>query len=501
MRQMKQFTSVVVIISLILAGNTIGHKEDRMEVTFNPDAPDEVKLDLKEIRKRKVLKAITTYSSTNYFLYKGRPMGYEYELLQRLADHLDLNLEIIIAKDKNDAFQMLWNGDGDIIAIGLTINAENKEKAEFTIPHRTTRQVLVQKMPWNWHSLKLHQIEKLLVKDPYELADKPVYVKENSAHYHRLKNLEEEMGVDLSIVEIPGHITPYDIMNKVNSGEYDYAVLDENHAKINQADFPNLDISTALSLPIRTGWAVRKSSSELLEATNAWIKRVRNDVDYYVIYNKYFKNRSFFKRRIDSQFYSKAGGEISPYDTLIKKYSKNYDWRLIASLMYQESQFKPDTSSWVGAVGLMQLMPSTAKAFGVKNALDPDQNISAGVAYVDYLMDFWKEIPDSLQRVKFALASYNCGLAHVIDAQNLAEKYDHDPEVWDENVEIYIRKLSDPEFFTDPVVKYGYCRGEEPYLYVRQIFERYKHYQKFIPNKEEAALMASVEMYKPEKIF
>lgn len=500
-KQMKQFTSIVVILSLILAGNTIGHKEDLIRVNFDPENADEVDVDLEEIKERTVLKAITTYSSTNYFLYKGRPMGYEYELLQRLADHLGLNLEIIISKDKEDAYKMLWNGDGDIIAMGLTENAENKRHADFTIPHRTTKHVLVQKMPWNWHSLKLHQIEKLLIREPFELSDKPVYVRKNSAHYHRLKNMEEEMGVDLSIVEIPGYITTYEIMEKVNSGEYEYAVVDENRAKINQSDFPNLDISTALSLPVRTGWAVRKSSPDLLEATNQWLKKMKDDVDYYVIYNKYYKNRSFFRNRIDSKFYSKAGGEISPFDTLIRSKSKNYDWRFIASLIYQESQFKADTNSWVGAVGLMQLMPSTAKAFGVTNAKDPNQNITAGVEYLDYLMDFWEDIPDSTQRIKFALASYNCGMAHVIDAQRLAEKYDYDPEIWDKNVEIFIRKLDEPEYFTDPVVKYGYCRGEEPYQYVRQILDRYKHYQRFIPNEEETALMASVKKDHPQKVF
>lgn len=498
---MKHFTSIVVIISIILTGNTIGHVENSEGELFDENLPKEVNKDFPDIKKQKVLKAITTYSATNYFLYKGRPMGYEYELLERLADHLDLNLEIVIAKDQQDAYKMLWNGDGDIIAMGLTINADNKEKANFSLPHRTTRQVLVQKMPWNWHSLKLHQIEKLLISDPFELVGKPIYVRENSAHYHRLKNLEEEIGEQLNIVEIPGFMTAYEIMEKVNNGEYEYAIVDENQAKINQSEFPDLDISTPVSLPIRTGWAVRKSSPELLNAVNKWIENMHDQVDYYVIYNKYFKNRRFFKNRMGSQFFSKNSGQISPYDEIVKKHAKGYDWRFISSVIYQESQFIADTSSWVGAVGLMQLMPSTAKAFGVKNPHDPEESISAGVEYLDYLMDFWKQIPDSVQRMKFALASYNCGMAHVLDAQRLAEKYDYDPTVWDDNVEIYIRKLSKPQFFTDPVVKFGYCRGEEPYQYVRQILDRYKHYQRFIPSEEETTLMASVKFYNPEKVF
>ena len=504
-KEMKHFTSIGIIISIILTGNSIGNIEDSaagksMDVKGD-SLPEEVAIDLKDIKERKVLKAITSYSETNYFLYKGRPMGYEYELLERLADQLDVNLDILIAKDQQDAYELLRRGEGDIVAMGLTINANNKEHASFSLPHRTTRQVLVQKMPWNWHSMKRHEIEKLLVSDPFELIGKPVFVRENSAHYQRLKNLEEEIGEKLNIVEIPGYMTAYEIMSKVNSGEYDYAVIDENQAKINQSDFPDLDVGTPVSLPIRTGWALRKSSPELLEAVNQWIEKMHDEVDYYVIYNKYFKNRRFFKNRIGSKFFSRNSGEISPYDTLVKKYSRGYDWRFISSVIYQESHFVPDTSSWAGAVGLMQLMPTTAKAFGVKNPRDPEESISAGVDYIHYLMNFWKEVPDSVQRLKFALASYNCGMAHVLDAQRLAEKYGYDKDQWDENVEIFVRKLSKPEYFTDPVVKYGYCRGEEPYQYVRQIIDRYSHYKKFIPSKEEKSLMASVKFYDPEKVF
>ena len=499
--KMKYLSIIVVIALLVLTGNTIGHREVDTSSVEEIKEYEEVSKDLDQIKRSGVLKAITTYSSTNYFLYKGKPMGYEYELLERLAEYLDLNLEVIITKDQESAYEMLHKGEGDLIAMGLTINASNKEKAAFTYPHRTTKQVLIQKKPWNWRKMKIHEIEETLVRAPFELIDKPVYVRENSAHYQRLLNLSEEIGEELNIVQIPGYMTTYEIMKKVNDGDYDYAVVDENNARINRAEFPDLDMKTAMSLPVRTGWAVRKSSEDLRRAINTWILKMRKDVDYYVIYNKYFKNKRFLNRRIQSELYSKTGGKISPFDSLIKANSNGYDWRFIASIMYQESQFEKDTNSWVGAVGLMQLMPSTAKSLGVEDPTDPEQNIAAGVKYLDYLYSFWDNVPDSVQRVKFALASYNCGLAHVLDAQRLAEKYDDDPERWDENVAEYILKLSDRKYFTDPVVKYGYCRGSEPYQYVIEIFKRYRHYQKFIPSKEETFLMASVEPFKPVPVF
>lgn len=496
---MKTFTTIVVILSLILVGSSIGNQNDNEDIkNSEPTSSDR---DLQEIRSENTLKAITTYSSTNYFLYRGRPMGYQYELLKRFSEHLDLDLEIIVAQDKNQAFELLQLGEGDLIAMGLTINNENKQKVNFSQPLRNTEYVLVQAMPYNWHALKLHEIEDLLIRDPYELKNNKIHVRSNSAHYERLKNMEDELGISLNIQIIPQDITTYEILEKVDNGEYELAVVDQDEAEINIADFEDLDASTSISLPVRTGWAVRKNSVHFLEEVDNWLKNVNNGITFNVLYNKYFKNRRFLRQRIDSEFYSREGEKISPFDSLIKQYSGDYDWRFLASLIYQESNFKKDTNSWVGAVGLMQLMPTTAREFGVTNPLDPEQNISAGVEYLNYLMNYWQEIPDSVDRLKFSLASYNCGLAHVLDAKRLAEKYDYNSNKWDENVEVFIRKLAEPKYFTDPVVKYGYCRGSEPYNYVRDILGRYDHYKKFIPSAKEAQLKARVSSYEPVKVF
>jgi membrane-bound lytic murein transglycosylase F len=129
----------------------------------------------------------------------------------------------------------------------------------------------------------------------------------------------------------------------------------------------------------------------------------------------------------------------------------------------------------------MQLMPTTAKAMGIKNAKDPNQNIRGGTKYLDLLYNRWDNIPDSIQRIKFTLASYNCGYNHVVDARKLTIKYSLNSDVWDDNVEIYLRNLSKPKYYNDKLVKFGYVRGIEPYNYVREIFERYKLYKDVIP--------------------
>jgi membrane-bound lytic murein transglycosylase F len=237
-----------------------------------------------------------------------------------------------------------------------------------------------------------------------------------------------------------------------------------------------------VSFSQRIGWATRKNSPELLKATNLWLEDFRTEVDYNVIYNKYFKNKKNFRRRVKSDFYSLNNEEISPYDALIQKHAEkiDWDWRLVASLIYQESRFDPNNSSWADAKGLMQLMPKTAEELGVQDRSDPKQSISGGTKYLSQIWDNFEKIEDSIQRTKFTMASYNCGLYHVKDAQKLAAKRGLDASVWDNNVEDMILALSNPKNYNNPIIKYGYVRGVEPYNYVNQIFERYAHYTQFI---------------------
>lgn len=273
-----------------------------------------------------------------------------------------------------------------------------------------------------------------------------------------------------------------EIIKKVVDGEIEYTIADDNIAGIMASYYPILDIDVPVSFSQRIAWATRQNSPELLKATNAWLKEIKKEVDYNVIFNKYFKNKKDFRRRVKSEFYSLNKQEISPYDELIKTYSAplGWDWRLVTSLVYQESRFDPKNSSWASAEGLMQLMPAAANELGVTDRNDPDQSLRGGTRYLKQLADNFENVEDSIQRIKFTMASYNCGLYHVKDAQELAEKRNLNPVIWDDNVEDMILELSSPDNYNDPVVKYGYVRGIEPYNYVNQIFERHRHYTQFI---------------------
>jgi membrane-bound lytic murein transglycosylase F len=227
---------------------------------------------------------------------------------------------------------------------------------------------------------------------------------------------------------------------------------------------------------------VAPGSNELLDEINSWLSEMKDEVDYYVIYNKYFKNRRNFRQRVQSDFYSLTNNSISEYDELIKEYSDSidWDWRLVASQIYQESRFEPRASSWAGAGGLMQIMPAMAEDLGVGDRSNPKQNIRGGTKFLKRLWNNFEEVEDSVQRIKFTLASYNCGYYHVLDARKLAEMNNLDPNRWDNNVEEMILELSYPDNYNKPEMKYGYVRGIEPYTYVEQIFERFDHYRQFI---------------------
>jgi len=441
-----------------------------------------VNIDLKQIKEKGRLIAITGYSATSYFIYKGQPMGYEYELLQSLAKNLDLELEMIIARDFDQIFQMLNRGDGDIIAYSITVTKPRAEKLAFTESINTTRQVLVQKKVENWRQKKLHEIERILIRNPVDLIGKKVYVWKNSAYYTRLQNLSDEIGGNIDIVEIPGSVSLEELIMKVDAGEIPYTVADENIALINKTYYPDIDVHTPLSFPQRLAWAVRKTSPDLLKAVNQWIRKMKSGSDYYAIYNKYYKNSHAFKKRMKSDYFSMTSDRISEYDDLIKTKADiiDWDWRLLSSLVYQESEFDPVVRSWAGAVGLMQLIPKTGKMFGASDLLDPEENIDAGAKYLKWLDKYWKEIEDPDDRLHFILASYNVGHEHVQDARRLAEKFDKDPDRWMDNIEYCLMQKSKKKYFNDPVVRYGYCRGKETVKYVKEILFRYSQYQEFI---------------------
>jgi len=167
---------------------------------------------------------------------------------------------------------------------------------------------------------------------------------------------------------------------------------------------------------------------------------------------------------------------LSPYDDIVKQKSSKYgfDWRLIISQMYQESRFNPKAKSHAGALGLMQVLPRTAKELGINDLTHPVQSIDAGVQYMNWTRDRFSEDMPTQERLFFALAAYNAGYGHVKDAQRLAKQLKLNPNKWFANVEKAMLLLQQPSYYKK--ARFGYCRGSEPVNYVREIHQRYLGY-------------------------
>jgi membrane-bound lytic murein transglycosylase F len=439
-----------------------------------------VNIDLDSIKRRGYINVIVDNNSVSYFLYRGQPMGYDYELLTLFAKRINVTLKIHVISGIGRAIAKLNKGEGDILAFPLTVTKKRRKHLAFTKPHFHSYQVLVQRKPDNWQRLNLDQINDSLIRDPTELIGREVYVLRQSAFVDRLKNLSEEIGGDIIIKQDSATAETESLIQRVAAGELELTVADHAMASVNAAYYANLDINTVLSLPQQISWAVRKNSPRLLNEVDEWLATIKKEPTFMVIYNRYYKSPRTSRQRMQSDYSSFSGNKLSPYDNLIKAGANTlgWDWRLLAAVVYQESRFHPEDESWAGAKGLMQLMPETAKRFGATDLNDPRQSIDAGVKYFKYLDRYWtKTIKDPEERIKFILASYNAGLGHVIDAQKLATKFDKDPLIWDDSVEEFLLKKSLPEYYHDPVVKSGYCKCEETVNYVTVVLARYEEYK------------------------
>ena len=422
--------------------------------------------DLQEIKKRKVLRVLTRNTSTTFFIYKGEQLGFDYELAREFAKSLDVRLEIIIPPSREALFQYLDEGRGDIIAAGMTRTPVREQKYAFSAPYQFVNELLI--VPVN----------DTTTKGLSDLKGKKISVRKSSSYYQTLASLQDELGFEVEI--LPEDLETEDILNRVAARKITATLADSNIVEV--ALTYNDDIRSVGSVGDlkEIGWVMRKDQPKLDAAADEFLKKLYKGVFYNITVKKYFKDAKSI-RATTSKFRPDKEGQLSPYDNITKKHSRSYelDWRLITAQMYQESRFDPNAKSWVGAKGLMQVMPRTAQELKIKNVVDPDQGILAGIKLMARYSAFFNN-PDikAKDRIRFALASYNCGPGHVYDARQLAKDMGLNQNKWFQNVEKAMLLLSKPEIAKK--VRYGYCGCGEPVKYVSEIQSRYDSYVKVV---------------------
>jgi membrane-bound lytic murein transglycosylase F len=369
----------------------------------------------------------------------------------------------VVPPSHRELITWLLEGRADIAMSFLEPNERHRQLGvAFSRPYHYARQHIV--------------VQKDDPADSLEDLDyRTIFVRHHSLYWERLSQLQQD-GARFSLRATEDDVETEQLIQMVSRGKY----------KATMADRHLLDIELAKGVPVRSAYALeterahaialRERNPKLRQALDEFVERVYRSEYYNVTYNKYFKSRRSVQRLARGRVMDPVNGKISPYDELVRRYADRYgfDWRLITAQMYQESRFDPKARSHVGARGLMQLMPRTAKAMGVENAVDPASNILGGIKYLDWLRDRFEEDLPISERNWFMLAAYNAGAGHVQDARRLAGKIGLDPDRWFGQTEEAMLLLSKREYAKK--ARYGYVNGREPVNYVSDIRRRFEAY-------------------------
>ena len=257
----------------------------------------------------------------------------------------------------------------------------------------------------------------------------------------------------------------------VASGKINYTLANENLARISNDLHPNLYTKTLVSAQQKIAFGLRKNNPKLKQRLDQFLRLYCASPQF-----AFLKHRYFDYMDVDPiiQIAPITKGNISPFDQLFKNAAKKFgwDWKIIAAISCKESNFNPNARGLGGAFGLMQFMPNTGAHYGVYPNSSPEVQINGAMVMINKVYNSWSSIPDPEQRLKFTLGSYNAGKGHIDDAQRLAIKNGLNPLIWDGNVQLMVKKLSDPTFYRDAVVRCGAYRGPAS-VYATAVYQKY----------------------------
>lgn len=411
---------------------------------------------LSRIIKTGVIKVITRNNAHCYYIYRDQPMGFEYDLAKEFSRYLGVRLDVI-TPNWGELKDILYQDKGDFIAASLTITESRQKDLDFSIPYMEVQQMIMV----HRHNYKIKELK--------DLDGKVIHVRKGTSYEERLRELKAE-GINL-IIKLHDDIPTEELIRMVAQKEIEITVADSNIAMLNRRYYPDVRIAFPIEEPQYLGWAVKKGETALLNKINAFFKRIKKDGTYSKIYYKYYANLGIFDYLDLKKYHKRLKTRLPKYKNIIQKAAQKYgfDWRLIAAMIYQESHFDPEAESFTGVKGIMQITSKTAEQLGIKDRTDPRQAIMGGVRYLKKLYDYFDEAQNP-DRLLIALASYNVGKGHIIDAQRIAKEKGMNPNSWSALKET-LPLLRYRAYYKKS--KYGYCRGTEPVRYVDRILIYY----------------------------
>ncbi len=418
--------------------------------------------DLPEMLKRKTIRVLTTYSPSTYFIYEGRSYGFEYNLLKdyekfinRRFPHRRIPAVVeFIPVPENLLIPCLEMGIGDIVAAGMRRLPENLQTVVYTIPYlQGVSEVLI-----------THR-RAPVVNSLEELSGRKIHIQSGWQNSKTLRRIDARLLVKgrqpLQRTISSGILTSEDMLDLVNAGVIDLSIVESHiarlwssaHPEIVILEFPEISAHTPIS------WAVRKNNPEFKASLDKFLRSRRSGSRFgNIYYRQYFKQT----RWISNPLIPTDHAKFSRYVPLFRKYGSRYgyDWMLLAAVSYQESQMENFRRSHSGAIGLMQVMPTTAGDANVNidNIRDPEQNVHAGTKYLALLRDVYFPAQNFApeERIRFILAAYNAGPNMIARCRRLAARMGRDPAKWFGHTELAARRLIGNETvrYVSNVIKY-----------------------------------------------
>jgi membrane-bound lytic murein transglycosylase F len=405
-----------------------------------------------------MVRVLLLFRASDYLVYKGTPIGFQYDMLKELEKELVRNVDIKVETKADKIISELYGGKYDIVIMDFTAHGFIMPFLERSIPHSYSYPVLVTGKKEDTGEVKPISVSYDFFANLFFAPDSP---------YSRYPVQRDDI-----------HSTE-ELFEKVDNGEISYLICDYNEAITLIPFYSNVQILDKAGPQFERRWLLNKKNVQLNEDINHWLLDFKKTARYRYFIQKYFSPESPFVSTLHEK---KHNTDISKYDAIIKKYAQQFgfDWRFVASIICQETKFISGLSGKGGSHGLMQLMPATMDYYGISEEDGEEANIRAGVQHLNSLRKSFTEITDEEEKLYFVAAAYNAGRGHIFDAQRLCAKNKEDFKKW-ENVSKYLKLKSNREIIADSAVKSGYFPGSHTVKYVHQVMERYFVYKVAYP--------------------
>jgi len=401
-----------------------------------------------------VVRVLLLFHAADYFVYRGVPTGFQYDLLRELGRAIGKSVSIKIETDENNIRKELFGNNYDIIVMDFNHRGFLVPIFELSISHSYSYPVLVVGTNADTTGIRTISVSNDFAAKLFFMNDSP---------FSRFTIQKEN---DSSTEEL---------FEKLDNGEITYMICDYNQALTLKPFYSNVKILDKAGPQFERRWYLNKNNVQLNENINHWLLDFKKTTKYRSLLRKYF---SLSSTVINTSFAKKREGALSQFDDIIKKHAKQYhfDWRFVASIICQETKFISGLTGRGGSYGLMQLMPATMEYFGISETDGEDVMVRAGIQYLNTIRKSFDDIEDEEERLYFVAASYNAGRGHIFDAQRLCTKYGEDYTKWND-VAKYLKMKSKREIIADTLVKSGYFPGSHTVKYVQQVMERYEAYK------------------------